>query len=221
MLQVKVKNFSLQRDFFFLTNWNLSVNNFILHTSLWIFLLWIFFYSFICSEVLRALHIYRLLIIKNWLRLFICIWVKKCVFDDVKFHFLPSFSLTFYWRLIFVTCLLPRTAHIYIDNIVYVMEAMCAKFIAERKNTIWPSMRLLSFNGVRRKLTEVISKWELQIFVTCHFKCSLAGWFVFFLSFWCDHKKSCWWFTIKITKEHLKREILWIYLLFSINTAWK
>lgn len=50
----------------------------------------------------------------------------------------------------------------------------------------------------------------------------LSRWLIcFFLSFWCDHKKSCWWFTIKITKEHLKREILWIYLLFSKNTTRK
>lgn len=46
-------------------------------------------------------------------------------------------------------------------------------------------MRLLSFNRVSVKLSEVISKWELQIFVTCHFNCSLEGFSVFF---WCDDK---------------------------------
>ena len=157
------------------------------------------------------LRIYRLLIIKNWLRLFICIWVKKCVFDDVKFHFLASVSLTFYRRLIFVTCLLPRTAHILITSCM--SWRRCLRNLLQNVKITYDlscvSSHLMEF--------EAQAKWshfEMGITNFCYLSLQMLSCCLicFFLSFWCDHEKSCWWFTIKITKVHF-------ISIFVINTT--
>ena len=97
--------------------------------------------------------------------------------------------------------LLPRTAHILITSCM--SWRRCLRNLLQNVKITYDlscvSSHLMEF--------EAQAKWshfEMGITNFCYLSLQMLSrcLIFFFLSFWCDHEKSCWWFTIKITKVH-------------------